>query len=70
MTLPAGKAIEVGGEGRTVEVFTHRSGTFGASGLKAGRRRIELPGRPPLTYELVIPETPTAVVRLGDLSPQ
>lgn len=70
VTLLAGKAVEIGGEGRTVEVFTNRSGTFGASGLKAGRWRIEMPGQPPMTYEVVIPETPTAVVRLGDLSPQ
>ncbi len=68
--LLAGKATEIGGEGRVVEVFTNGSGRFGASGLKAGRWRIEMPGSPPTVYEVTIPESDAPVVRLGDLRPQ
>ena len=57
------------GEGRRVEIFTNRQGAFGASGLKAGRWRVELPGEPPLTYDLIVPESPDGIVRTGDLRP-
>jgi outer membrane usher protein len=69
VTLIAGVAVEQGGEGRRVEIFTNRQGAFGASGLKAGRWRIEMPGEPPLIYDLVVPEAPDGVVRAGDLRP-
>lgn len=69
VTLIAGAAIEQGGEGRRVEIFTNRQGAFGASGLKAGRWRIEMPGEPPLTYDLIVPEAPDGVARAGDLRP-
>lgn len=67
VTFIAGQAVEQGGEGRRVEIFTNRSGTFGAGGLKAGVWRIEMLGG--LTYELVIPETPEGIARVGDLRP-
>ncbi|MCC7267271.1 MAG: fimbrial biogenesis outer membrane usher protein [Caulobacteraceae bacterium] len=69
LTLLAGVAIEQGGEGRRVQVFTNRQGAFGAGGLKAGRWRIEMPGDNPLTYDLRIPESPDGVARVGDLRP-
>ena len=69
VTLLAGRAVEIGGEGRTVEVFTNRQGRFGASGVKPGRWRIELPGSPPLVYEMIVPETEESVVRLEVLTP-
>ena len=69
MTFLSGEAIEVGGDGRRVEVFTNRQGVFGASGLKPGRWRIELLGEPPRVYELVVPETQDGLARVGDLRP-
>ncbi|MBI1405000.1 MAG: fimbria/pilus outer membrane usher protein [Caulobacter sp.] len=69
ITLIAGVAIEQGGEGRRVEIFTNRSGSFGASGLKAGRWRIEMPGDPPLVYEFVVKDAPNGIARTGDLRP-
>ncbi|MDO9337897.1 MAG: fimbrial biogenesis outer membrane usher protein [Caulobacter sp.] len=69
LTLLAGVAIEQGGEGRRVEIFTNRSGSFGAGGLKAGRWRIEMPSDPPLVYELVITDAPNGIARSGDLRP-
>lgn len=69
VTLIAGVAIEQGGEGRRVEIFTNRQGAFGASGLKAGRWRVEMPGEPPLAYDLIVPESPDGIVRAGDLRP-
>ncbi|MGZ9113606.1 MAG: fimbria/pilus outer membrane usher protein [Brevundimonas sp.] len=69
VTLIAGVAVEQGGEGRRVEIFTNRQGAFGASGLKAGRWRIEMPGQPPLAYDLIVPEAPDGIARAGDLRP-
>lgn len=69
LTFLAGEAVEIGGEGRRVEVFTNRQGVFGASGLRAGRWRIEMIGAPPTVYELVVPETPDGLARVGDLHP-
>ena len=69
LPLLAGVAIEQGGEGRRVEIFTNRQGSFGASGLKAGRWRIEMPSQPPLAYDLVVPETADGIARAGDLRP-
>lgn len=69
VALLAGVAVEVDGDGRRVEIFTNRQGQFGASGLKPGLWRIELPGTPPLIYELQVPVSPDGLVRLGDLSP-
>ena len=69
VTFLSGEAIEVGGDGRRVEVFTNRQGVFGASGLKPGRWRIELLGEPPRVYELVVPETQDGLARVGDLRP-
>ncbi len=69
LVLIAGVAIEQGGEGRRVEIFTNRQGAFGASGLKAGRWRIEMPGDRPQVYDLIVPETPDGIARAGDLRP-
>ncbi len=69
LTLLAGQAIEIGGEEREVELFTNRQGTFGASGFKPGRWRIEMPGEPPLVYEFEVPEADTGIARMGDLRP-
>lgn len=69
LPLLAGVAIEQGGEGRRVEIFTNRQGSFGAGGLKAGRWRIEMPSEPPLAYELIVPETADGIARAGDLRP-
>lgn len=69
LALIAGVAVEQGGEGRRVEVFTNRAGSFGAGGLKQGRWRIEMPGEIPLNYDLIVPETPDGVARIGDLRP-
>lgn len=67
LTFLSGKVTEQGGDGRQVEIFTNRQGTFGASGLKAGRWRIEMLGG--AVYDLVIPETSDGVARVGDLKP-
>lgn len=69
VALLAGVAIEQGGERRKIDLFTNRQGTFGASGLKAGRWQVELPGNPPLRYDLVVPETKDGIARVGDLRP-
>ena len=69
LTLLAGVAIEQGGEGRRVEIFTNRSGSFGAGGLKAGRWRIEMPGEERLVYDLIIKDAPNGIARSGDLRP-
>jgi outer membrane usher protein len=70
VTLIAGVAIEEGGEGRRVEIFTNRQGSFGASGLRPGRWRIEMPGEPPVIYDLVIPDSPDGIARTGDHRPK
>lgn len=70
VVLLAGVAVEIGGEGRRVEVFTNRQGAFGASGLKAGRWRVEMPGQPPLIYDLDVPESPNGIARMGDQRPR
>lgn len=67
LTFLSGKAVEQSGEARIVDVFTNRSGTFGASGLKAGVWRLEMLGG--LIYTLVVPETDDGIARVGDLRP-
>ena len=69
LTLVAGVAIEEGGDGRRVDVFTNRQGAFGASGLRAGTWRIEMFGDQGLAYQLMVTETSDGVARVGDLSP-
>lgn len=65
--LLSGRAVEQGGEQRSVDVFTNRSGTFGASGLRGGRWRIVLlDGR---TFEFIVPADAEAIARVGDLRP-
>jgi outer membrane usher protein len=69
LALKVGFATEAGGNGRRVEFFTNREGRFGISGLRPGRWRIEISGDPPVSYDLVIPESAAGVVRIGDLNP-
>jgi outer membrane usher protein len=69
LALKVGYATEVGGDGRRVEFFTNRQGRFGISALRPGHWRLEIPGTPPIVYELNIPESAPGVVRLGDLNP-
>lgn len=69
LALRVGHAIEIGGEGRKVELFTNRQGRFGISGVKAGRWRIEMAGSPPITYILEIPEAESGIARVGALTP-
>lgn len=69
LSLRAGTATEIGGDGRTVELFTNRQGQFAVSGVKAGRWRIELAGSPPVVYELDIAESPTGIARIGEIAP-
>jgi outer membrane usher protein len=69
LSLRVGYAIEVGGDGRKVELFTNRDGRFGISGVKAGRWRIEISGSPPVVYELDIGEASSGIARVGDLKP-
>lgn len=69
VALLTGVAIEQGGDGRRVEVFTNRQGTFGAPGLKAGRWRIQMLGGDRLEYDVMVVESPNGIVRVGDLRP-
>lgn len=69
LTLVAGVAIEEGGDGRRVDVFTNRQGAFGAGGLRAGLWRIEMSGGQGLAYQLLVAKTPDGVARVGDLRP-
>lgn len=71
VALIAGKAIEVGHpEREPVEIFTNREGRFGASGLRAGDWRIEMPTSDGVTvYILHVPERTIGALRAGDLMP-
>ncbi len=69
LALKAGYATQVGGDGRRVEFFTNRQGRFGISPLRPGRWRLEIPGEPPIIYELDIPQAESGIVRIGDLNP-
>ena len=69
VALLTGVAIEQGGDGQRVEVFTNRQGTFGAPGLKAGHWRIQMLGGDRLEYDLVVTEDPNGIARVGDLRP-
>lgn len=69
LVLLSGEAIEIGGEERRVTVFTNRQGVFGASGLKAGRWRIQMIGDPGPVYEVTIPESDDGIARIGTLRP-
>lgn len=69
--LVAGRAIELARPERApITVFTNREGRFGASGLRPGRWRVEMPTTPRSTFILDIPEQAQGVVRLGDLRPE
>ncbi len=68
VSLLAGKATELGVDNpKTLTVFTNRTGRFGASGMRPGRWRIDMPTEPPTSVEIVIPADSLGVVRLGDV---
>jgi outer membrane usher protein len=71
VSLIAGKAIEIAHPDRApVEIFTNRDGRFGASGLKAGDWRIEMPtGDTTTVYILHVPDRTIGAMRAGDLMP-
>lgn len=69
LALVVGRAIEVGGEGEPITIFTSRDGRFSAQGLRPGRWRLEMPGSPPLSYELIVPDSGETLLRTGDLRP-
>ena len=70
VALLAGRAVEIAKPDREpVTVFTNRDGRFGASGLRPGRWRIEMPTDPASVFMLDIPASAMGVVRAGDLKP-
>jgi outer membrane usher protein len=71
LPLLAGEAREANKEnGRKVELFTNRAGSFGAQGLAPGRWIIEMPTEPePSRYHIEIPEGVTGLHNAGTLKP-
>lgn len=71
LPLLAGEAREANKEnGRKVELFTNRAGSFGAQGLAPGRWIIEMPTEPgPSRYDVEIPEGVTGLHNVGALKP-
>jgi len=57
------------GAGRPVGVFTNRSGRFVAQGVGPGHWRLRMETTPPLTFDLVIPESSVGLFRAGELKP-
>jgi outer membrane usher protein len=53
--------------GPTIEIYTNRSGRFGATGLSPGRWRITMNTRPILEFVLDIPEDTDSLLNAGDL---
>lgn len=70
--LAAGLAFELSEPGRPpVRMFTNRSGRFAATGLKAGRWRIEVEtGSRTRSYIIEIPADAPSLVRAGELQPE
>ena len=71
LPLLAGEAREANKEnGRKVELFTNRAGSFGAQGLAPGKWIIEMPTEPePSRYGIEIPEGVTGLHNVGTLTP-
>ena len=71
LPLLAGEAREANKEnGRKVELFTNRAGSFGAQGLAPGKWIIEMPTEPePSRYGIEIPEGVTGLHNVGTLKP-
>jgi outer membrane usher protein len=68
VSLLAGKATELGvDDPKTLTIFTNRTGRFGASGMRPGRWRIDMPTEPPTSVEIEIPADSLGVVRLGEV---
>ncbi len=67
--LISGYAIEQGGDGRRVQLFTNRLGAFGVSGLRPGRWRIEMDGETPLAFDMTVAADDSGVSRVGELRP-
>jgi outer membrane usher protein len=69
IALTAARAVELANPERApVELFTNRRGRFGASGLRAGRWRIDVSSTPITAYVVDVPER-VGVVAVGDLLP-
>jgi outer membrane usher protein len=71
LPLLGGEAREANKEnGRKVELFTNRAGSFGAQGLAPGKWIIEMPTDPgPSRYDVEIPEGVTGLHNVGALKP-
>ena len=71
LPLLAGEVREANKEnGRKVELFTNRTGSFGAQGLAPGKWIIEMPTEPvPTRYVLEIPDGVTGLHSAGRLKP-
>jgi len=71
LPLLAGEAREANKEnGRKVELFTNRTGSFGAQGLAPGKWIIEMPTEPePTRYVFEIPDGVTGLHSAGTLKP-
>lgn len=68
VNLLAGKATELGvDDPKTLTIFTNRTGRFGASGMRPGRWRIDMPTEPPTSVVIEIPADSLGVVRLGEI---
>ena len=70
LKLLLGKATELGVKTpRTSDAFTDNSGRLSASGLSAGRWKVEMFAKKPVTYILNVPKGKTGIVELGKLKP-
>jgi outer membrane usher protein len=68
--LLAGKAYDLDNpKHEPVEMFTSRTGRFGAQGLRPGHWRIEMPTHPVTNYLITVPKGATGLYRTGDLKP-
>ena len=69
--LLAGTAREANKEnGRKVEMFTNRTGRFGAQGLAPGKWIIEMPTEPePSRFVIEVPEGVKGLYNTGTLKP-
>ena len=67
LALIAGSAIEAANPTRApLTVFTNRDGRFGLVGARPGKWLLTMPTTPPQEFEIIIPDSSTSIVRLGD----
>ncbi|MGB1311490.1 MAG: fimbria/pilus outer membrane usher protein [Leucothrix sp.] len=70
LKLLLGKATEMGVKSpRSSDAFTDNEGRLSASGLSAGRWKVEMFAKKPVTYILNIPQGKTGIVELGQFKP-